>query len=104
MIIKTIELINEKESEKLLTIEELQTQLDNGDFDDIITSYEFLIMTDMGVVKVSKDKTIVKNVTVDLSNYTLQSELPKLEFDENGDLVVTINNVTKKFTPMTETQ
>ena len=101
MIIETIELYNNQE----ITIDELQTRINSGEFNDILSKYSILIMTKSGIVKIDKDnKNIILNPTVDLSNYVLKTEVPKIIFDNDGNLKVTINGVTKTFAAITETE
>lgn len=70
LILETIELLDNE-----LSVESLQSKINNGDFNDILAKYEFLIMTTSGVVKVKKNKEIVLNPVVDLSNYNNIDEL-----------------------------
>lgn len=70
LILETIELLDNE-----LSIESLQSKINNGDFNDILAKYEFLIMTTSGVVKVKKNKEIVLNPVVNLSNYNTISEV-----------------------------
>lgn len=101
MIIETIELYTGQE----ISINELQSKLNNGDFNDILSLYSILIMTDVGVVKIDKEtRTIISNPLVDLSLYALKSDIPKLSIDENGNLTVTINDITKTYAPISETE
>lgn len=126
MIIRTIELIP---SDEELSIDSLQTLINNGDFDDILAQYNFLIMTTAGICLVKKDKSITLNACVDLSNYVIKedgkslmsdeeierlalvdnyddteikeslSSIPSFKFTENGNLEVTIDDETKIFAP-----
>ena len=100
MIIETIYIYDGQE----VTIDELQDKITNGEFNDILAKYSILTLTASGVVKIDKDsKNIILNPLVDLTNYALKSEIPKLAFDENGNLNVTIGDITKKFTAIAET-
>ena len=101
MIIETIELYDGQE----ITIDELQTKITQGDFDDILDLYSILIMTSSGMVKIDKaTKNILINPLVDLTNFALKTDIPQLSFDIDGNLNVTIGEVTKKFTAIAETE
>lgn len=70
MILETIVLTGKEK-----TLSELLTSVQNGNYDFILDNYEFLYMTtDSGVIKVHRDKTYDKNVTVDLSDYAKFSD------------------------------
>ena len=80
MIIETIELLDNP-----ISIQDLTTKITNGDYNDILTNHSFLIMTNVGIVKVVKDtKEIVINPTVDLSGY--------VEVEE-GKTLISINTL-----------
>ena len=87
MIIETIELFNENE----LTIDELTENINNGVYDDILNDYSFLILTDKGVVKVKRDKSITYNVLIDNSN--LITEINDLK-QQLQDLTTIVNSLT----------
>lgn len=96
MLLKTIEVIP---SDISLTLDSLQSQLDEGIYDDILVKFNFFTITEKGLTLVKQDKTIVTNATVDLSSYAKIADLPKFEFDTDGTLIVTINGVTNRYTP-----
>lgn len=92
MIIETFELLKDSDSEELLSIEKLQTLVNDGKFDDILLSHEFLIMTNIGFCLVKKDKSIVVNATVDLSNYLEKQDGYSLVSDNEIIRLSSINN------------
>lgn len=110
MLIETLEILDNNLN---MTIEELTSKVNSGSFDDILVSCNFLIMTNVGLVLVKRDKSIILNAGINLSNYVekendkslvLNSEIEKLssiKFTENGELQITINNETKMFSPIT---
>ena len=87
MIIETIELFNENE----LTIDELTENINNGVYDDILNDYSFLILTDKGVVKVKRDKSITYNVLIDNSNLITEINDLKQQLQE---LTTIVNSLT----------
>ena len=110
MIFETLELI----SNELLDIDNLQSRVNNGEFNDILSSHPFLIMTNKGlclVKKVDNDVKIECNIVVDLSEYikhdnlnTLVSELITQEFENkilNNDEIVTIDTL-KEYAKVSE--
>ena len=112
MIFETIELV----TNELLSIETLQLRIDNGEFNDILMSHPFLIMTNKGLCLVQRDSngdTHVKiNAVVDLSEfvtndnlnaYTKKDDMPIFNFEEDGTLNVTIGNITNRYAPITTT-
>lgn len=107
MLLKTIEFVP---SDISLTVASLQTQLDEGKYDDILTKFNFFTITEKGLTLVKQDKTIVINATVDLSNYVTKqtgyslvkdSEIEKLATlskygdDEVNTLLATKNYLTE---------
>ena len=63
MIVETVSL-----TESEMTFDELLTSVQNGTYDFILNTHEFLYpTTDKGIVRVHQDKTIDKNVVADLS-------------------------------------
>lgn len=75
MLLKTIEFVP---SDISLTLDSLQTQLNEGKYDDILVKFNFFTITEKGLTLVKQDKTIVTNATVDLSSYALKSDIPSL--------------------------
>lgn len=126
MIFETIELL----SHELLDVDTLQSRINNQEFNDILASHSFLIMTNKGLCLVQKDDEGVHlkyNKTVDLSEYVdidklneilTESDyvtnnelneyakvdsLPSLSFESDGTLVVTIGDITNKYSPIATT-
>ena len=118
MIFETIELI----TKELLDIETLQSRVNNGEFDDILISHPFLIMTNKGLCLVQRDvdgtniqiNAVIdssKFVTIDmleqyvkmntLESYAKFTDLPTLGFEDDGTLTVTIGDVTNRYAPIT---
>lgn len=69
MILESIQFSN------IYTIIDLQSKLDSGYFDEFLKEFAIYLMTEKGLVKVNKDKSIVYNVSTDLSNYITKVEL-----------------------------
>lgn len=67
MILETIEILDSNLS---LTIEQLQTKVTNGDYDDLLNKYNLLIMISEGLVLIDKINKVVKTIApMDLDNY-----------------------------------
>lgn len=67
MILETIEILN---SNLTLTLEQLQTKVTNGDYDDLLNNYNLLIMISNGLVLINKDNKSCKVIApIDLENY-----------------------------------
>lgn len=67
MILETIEILD---SNITLTLEQLQTKVTNGDYDDLLSNYNLLIMISSGLVLINKDDRSCKIIApIDLENY-----------------------------------
>lgn len=67
MILETIEILD---SNLTLTLEQLQTKVTNGDYDDLLNNYNLLIMISNGLVLINKDNKSCKVIApIDLENY-----------------------------------
>lgn len=67
MILETIEILD---SNLTLTLEQLQTKVTNGDYDDLLSNYNLLIMISNGLVLINKDDKSCKIIApTDLDNY-----------------------------------
>lgn len=67
MILETIEILD---SNLTLTLEQLQTKVANGDYDDLLSKYNLLIIISDGLVLVNKsDKSCKVIAPIDLENY-----------------------------------
>lgn len=74
MLLKTIEFVP---SDISLTVDSLQTQLNDGKYDDILAKFNFFTITEKGLTLVKQDKTIITNATVDLSAYSTSEDIDK---------------------------
>lgn len=67
MILEFIEILD---SNLTLTLEQLQTKVTNGDYDDLLNNYNLLIMISNGLVLINKDNKSCKVIAPnDLENY-----------------------------------
>lgn len=72
MILETIEILD---SNLTLTLEQLQTKVTNGDYDDLLNNYNLLIMISNGLVLINKDDKICKVIApIDLENYVKNTD------------------------------
>lgn len=72
MILETIEILD---SNLTLTLEQLQTKVTNGDYDDLLSKYNLLIMISNGLVLINKDNKNCKIIApTDLDNYVKFSD------------------------------
>lgn len=73
MILEAIEIL---ENNLSLTFEQLQSKVTNGDYNDLLTNYNLLIMTADGLVLINKNDKICKVIApTDLENYLTPSSL-----------------------------
>ena len=93
MLLKTIEFVP---SDISLTIASLQTQLDEGKYDDILAKFNFFTITEKGLTLVKQDKTIVTNATVDLSDYVKSSTLEEV-YAKKSDIPSLSGYATESF-------
>lgn len=102
MVLKTIELISDDVE---MSIETLQEKINAGEFDTILNKFNFLIMTNVGLVMVKTNKSIVVNSTIDLDNIveTINNKLnlPNIIINTDGNMEVTIDGQTYTFVPQT---
>lgn len=81
MILESISFANE------FTIPDLELKIASGYFDEFLKDYTIYVMTEKGIVKISKDtKSIEYNSTIDLSNYVIK----------DGDKVLSTNDYTNE--------
>lgn len=67
MILETIEILD---SNLTLTLEQLQTKVANGDYDDLLNNYNLLMIISGGLVLINKDDKSCKIIApIDLENY-----------------------------------
>lgn len=67
MILETIEILD---SNLTLTLEQLQTKVANGDYDDLLNNYNLLMIISGGLVLINKDDRSCKIIApIDLENY-----------------------------------
>lgn len=67
MILETIEILD---SNLTLTLEQLQTKIANGDYDDLLNNYNLLMIISGGLVLINKDDKSCKIIApIDLENY-----------------------------------
>ena len=67
MILEAIEILDNNLS---LTLEQLQTKVTNGDYDDLLANYNLLIMISNGLVLINKNDKICNVIApTDLNNY-----------------------------------
>lgn len=72
MILEFIEILD---SNLTLTLEQLQTKVTNGDYDDLLNNYNLLIMISNGLVLINKDDKICKVIApIDLENYVKNTD------------------------------
>ncbi len=73
MILETIEILD---SNLTLTLEQLQTKVTNGDYDDLLNTYNLLIMISDGLVLISKsDKSCKVIAPIDLEKYIKNTDI-----------------------------
>ena len=112
MIIETMELLD---TNLQLTVNDLETNINNGVYDDLLQNYNLLIMIGDGLTLINKSDKSCKIIaptnpeTIDLSQYATTNYLSDtlnsmFSFNDLGELVVTINGVSKIFVPKVETE
>ena len=72
MVLETIEILDDNLS---LTLEQLQTKITNGDYDDLLKKYNILTMTTNGLTLIDKNNKMCNLIApIDLNNYVKNTD------------------------------
>lgn len=105
MILETIEILD---NNLAITLEQLQTKVNNGDYDDLLNNYNLLMVISGGLVLINKnDKSCKIIAPIDLENYVKNNDYATLNqagvirfnnlhgISVNSDGYIYITNATK---------